>query len=524
MSVFFAALLVFVSLWACAASEETYRKSPRHLQPLEVELQTELISAGRSREEGKVFLQQRTGGLEVDAERLSHQPILLQQDENASPGTSSKSWFERLRDSSFSFLFGILLVILSPYLIGRLEYWNMLKLKSYDNAGRLVLQIQNPSAPSETDLKPSKRIGAGCCGQGSALDDEMGASRVVIHATGRLDVPEGVRDPVFPDVKASDFLRLRRQVQIYQRHIVEEKERQVGGREVTREHVKEGWFHQPQVDGKNSQLKNETALWDVLGRDTRGPFVVPPPRLGSFLVHKEMLLGCHGEKPPVRVQVGGKEEGEITVKKDGEGVRGRFRPNPQGDGYSTERHYGQPENGDVRVTFEADLQRESRYSFLGAATMLDLSTDGKEGPVGVEAVRTRGRAACLFPKVDLPSVLLMEEGLYSPREMLNRERGRQATRMTIMRVLCFLLLFLGWVLIFRPLVVLADVIPLLGDLVAVSFLLAAAVLSCTCFTAVEAVFFFALRPIMTLLVVAVVLGGSMALTLYAGQLEGKKMM
>ena len=156
---------------------------------------------------------------------------------------------------------------------------------------------------------------------------------------------------------------------------------------------------------------------------------------------------------------------------------------PQDDSPAVERASGTQEIGDVRVTYASVVPH-------------DVSVVAKQ----------QGQTFSPYTVKD-GTILLMTDSLKSADAMFQSAQKSNSVMTWILRIAGFLLMYIGLGMVLRPLSVLADVIPLVGDLIGagvslVSFLIA---MPCTLFTIAVAWLFY--RPLIAVPLIVIGIAG-----------------
>jgi hypothetical protein len=101
------------------------------------------------------------------------------------------------------------------------------------------------------------------------------------------------------------------------------------------------------------------------------------------------------------------------------------------------------------------------------------------------------------------TLLLVQDGLRSAQEMFASAKRANTLITWLLRLLGFLLMFIGVKMFFAPLVVLADVVPFLGKIGNIGTSLVAGVVAGVCAVVTIAVAWIAYRPVLGVLLLAV---------------------
>jgi len=312
-----------------------------------------------------------------------------------------QSWFERIRDSLQGIVFGLLLFVISFPLL----FWN---------EGRAVHRAQ-----SLTEGK-----GAVVEADATKLDPKLNGK--LVHFTAEATTEETLRDAVFPEVEAPHALRLKRTVEMYQwkQNSSSKKRKKLGGGEetVTTYTYEKVWsdraisssgFKEPghsNPGGLPLNSAEETSKAGTVGVYKLGSLV---SRLGNWET------------------VGAPEEAE----RDDYAVSGGTLYRGADPSH--------PEVGDVRVTFA--VVRPATVSAIAVQDGQNLSP---------YTARAGGS-----------SIYELRLGEHSAKNMFTALESSNAVMTWVLRFVGFFLMAGGLSTMMRPLSVLADVIPFVGDLV-----------------------------------------------------------
>lgn len=322
--------------------------------------------------------------------------------------TTSKSWFSRIIESIKSVLVGLILFVASFPIL----FWN---------EGRAVKTAR------------SLEEGAGAVVSVTADAVNPANEGKLVHVSGAVATDGPVVDEEF-GVQANG-IKLLRNVEMYQ--WVEEKKsetrKKLGGGEetVTTYEYKKAWKDEP-VDSSSFQ--------ETSGHENPGAFPVDsmtftadPVRVGAFTMSEEQL-GHLNDATDLPLADGA----EVTLPEALQNAR-----LDKGVVYAGENQ-ASPQLGDVRVSFQ--VVAPATVSLVG------VQTGESFAPYQAEAG---------------DSVLLVEAGNHTAQEMFKAAQDANKVLTWILRGGGWLAMFLGLVLIFKPIAVLGDVVPLFGSLLGV---------------------------------------------------------
>lgn len=361
--------------------------------------------------------------------------------------TTSKSWFSRIAESIKSVLFGLILFVASFPIL----FWNegraVKTARSLEEGAGAVVAISSDSVVQANEGK-------------------------LVHVTGPVTTDGPIADDEI-GVQA-DGIKLLRNVEMYQ-WIEDEKsetKKKLGGGEetVTTYEYKKDW---------NSGPVDSSAFHSPEGHENPGAipvdsmtFTADPVRVGAFTLSEEQL-GQLNEAANLPLA----DDAELTIP---EAIQANARID-KGVIYSG-NDPASPQIGDVRISFQ--VVAPATVSLVG------VQTGGSFAAYQAEAGDT---------------VLLVEEGSHTAPEMFKAAQDANKVLTWILRGGGFLAMFLGLVLIFRPIAVLGDVVPLFGSLLGVGVGLFAFLISVFLSLTTIAIAWITVRPLLgiTLLVLAV---------------------
>jgi hypothetical protein len=322
--------------------------------------------------------------------------------------TTSTSFFGRIGNALAGILFGLILLLGSFVLLT----WN---------EGRAI--------------KTEKRLKAGAgmvvsLPSAEALPENEGK---LVHFTGTASAGGPVEDPAFG--LSAEALRLRRSVEMYQWEQSEDSEtkQKLGGSEetTTTYSYSKGWsstaidssqFEVPEGHSNPSSMPVNDATFEAEGIHV-GKFDLPPNLVDSIdnftprsITAEEAQAAAGLHQMPIHVVSGG-------VFYLGEDP-------------------ATPAIGDVKITFEEALP----------------------GPVSVIA-RQLGTTLEPFTVEDLGSIELLKTGTFSAATMFQQEQESNVMLTWVLRLVGFLMMLFGLLMISNILSVVASVIPLLGNIV-----------------------------------------------------------
>jgi hypothetical protein len=360
----------------------------------------------------------------------------------------SSSWLQRIGRSVAGVIFGILFVIGACVLL----FWN---------EGRAV-----KTARSLTE-------GAGVVRSVAADRADPANDGKLVHVVGPLTASGPAVDAEFG--MRSQGVRLVRTVEMFQwtEESESESSKRLGGGETTRTtyKYKREWADHP-VDSGRFHERNGHANPQMTWR-TRNQ-AAPNVRLGVFSVPQN-LIGRFGAEQRLQADDGQVQAARKHTPRDVTVVDGALYIG---------QDPGQPAVGDYRITF-SEVPRQG-------ASVIARQAPGQGGPA-FEPYRTNaGRDVELISAGEVPAQDMFKEA---------QDENRMWT--WIIRAGGALLMFIGFCLVMGPLGVLADVIPVLGDIVGAGVGVVGFLLTCVLAPIVIAVAWFVYRPVVAVIVLAV---------------------
>lgn len=321
---------------------------------------------------------------------------------------SYQSWFSRVASAFGGMIFGLILFVVAfPVL-----FWN---------EGRAVHRAQ--------DLEEGQK-GAETIEVHSVDPAHEGK---LVFASGPATTSESLRDPIF-GITTKDSLRLKRSVEMYQWKESEhtEKKKNLGGGETTTktytyaktwatELIDSSRFHQPQGHQNPRQLPC-----------TAAEFVGGVIQLGAFQVPENLKSSLHDFQPltVTSEQIDGVAEDQTSKWRV---ASGHFYSGQDPDN---------PSIGDARVHFQ----------------------HVPSGPCGLVGVQM-GTTFAPFTTRRGGSLFELRSGQTTKDDFFRRLNSDNDLMTWVLRLVGFGMMLFGLMLLFRPMSVLADIVPFFGTLV-----------------------------------------------------------
>lgn len=372
--------------------------------------------------------------------------------------TTQTSWLARIWESIKGVLFGLLLLVIGVVLL----FWN---------EGRAVQTYRS--------LAEGKGL---VVGVDPARVDPANEGKLV-HVSGEARAPGRVSDSEFG--LTVDGLALERKVQMYQwkeESRSESRKKLGGGEETVTTYSYNRVWSDKRID--SSSFKRPDGHSNPEMRYRGREFYARDARLGAFRLDDQVLSQLSATRDaPVDEALAGS-------------LRGRL--GGQAQAYDGGLYIGanpaQPRVGDLRVTFAA----------------------APEGPTSVIGQQTGGGFAPY--QTHAGDRLLMAEGGLKTSDQMFKEAADENRILTwVLRLVGAILVFAAFGLMLKPLEVVADVVPLIGDIVGFGAGVAAALLTAVVAPLVIAIAWFWYRPLVSLIVIAAGLGAAYAIKRYGAQ-------
>ncbi|MEW6282833.1 MAG: TMEM43 family protein [Candidatus Eremiobacterota bacterium] len=315
---------------------------------------------------------------------------------------TSKGWFQRLGEAIGGVLFGLILFLVAFPLLWWNEGNSVRRAQVLSQGRGAVVSIQSDKVDSANEGKLVHLTGE-ATSEGTLTDEELGVS-------------------------APHALQLRRKVEMYQWKQNEEKEtrKKLGGGEetVTKYTYEKVWSDEviPSGDFKEASSHQNPSEMPFQAED----LVAQDATVGAFQLGE--LTSQVDNWSSLSVQLTSEAE-EAGLTEYQNGFYGGEKP-------------GSPQIGDVRINY----------------------SEVKPGPVSVLAQQTGQGFSQYQPKGSSSAIFDARVGTKTADEMFTALEQENAILTWILRVVGFFCMFIGLALILRPISVMADVVPLFGDL------------------------------------------------------------
>ena len=167
----------------------------------------------------------------------------------------------------------------------------------------------------------------------------------------------------------------------------------------------------------------------------------------------------------------------------------------------------EPQNGDIKIVYEYTADGfEATFVVAQTATVQNEAKDAG-AKFGVDHCHVDGRC-----NKDLGQIWMIRKGAHNLQEMIGLASKEEAAVTKVIRLVVWVALCAGWIMIFSPLITILQVLPLLSSLGFFAVILVAVPVSLLCCVTIMLLAYMRYRPIITggLLVVALGIWGIVA--------------
>ena len=330
---------------------------------------------------------------------------------------SSQGWFSRIGGAIKGVIFGILLFLIAfPVL-----FWN---------EGRSVKRYQ------------ALKEGAGAVISVSIdkVDDKNEGK--LIHVSGKTETSAKLTDPTFGI--SANAIKLERKVEMYQwkESKKSRSNKKVGGSKKTETTYtyKKGW-HSKHISSSKFKVTQDHKNPEKMPY-SKETWAAKDVKLGAFALSRSLISQLSNYET-LPVQSGASIPVELQSRAKVHDTKFYIGNNP-----------AEPQVGDCRVSFKV-------------VNTGDISVISKQVKNSFEAYTTSGGG----------SIELLQDGIVSAKSMFQKAQDANTMMTWGLRFLGFILMMIGLSMVFKPLSVLADVVPILGSIVGagtgmIAFLLA----------------------------------------------------
>jgi hypothetical protein len=321
--------------------------------------------------------------------------------------TSSQSWFSRLFGSIKSVLVGLIFFVAAFPLL----FWNegraVRTARSLSEGAGSVVSVPSDAVNAANEGKLVHTSG-GVTTEGQIVDDEL-----------------GVQAPA---------VKLIRNVERYQwkeTERSEEKKKLGGGTETTKTYTYDKtWASEPVDSAQFQKPEGHENPQEAFPYEST-TLTADPVKVGAFTL-SEAQLDKLNDAEDLKLDASAAEQLPEEAKEKLQVADGRFYMGANA---------GSPQIGDVRISYQ--VVNPSKVSVVGVQT---------------------GETFAAFQAKAGDAVLLVDAGMHTAPEMFQAAQDANAVMTWILRGAGFFLMFLGLFLVFRPIAVFGDVVPLFGTM------------------------------------------------------------
>jgi hypothetical protein len=164
----------------------------------------------------------------------------------------------------------------------------------------------------------------------------------------------------------------------------------------------------------------------------------------------------------------------------------------------------QPKNGDVMIKFEY-IADGFDASFIVQQVNLDADPEAgvPDHKFSVDKQKVIDEKCCGKITDDLGVIWMVRAGRHDLKEMIQMAKEDEKALTKVLRLLCWVLLVAGWMMLFSIFTTLLSTLPLLGALGSAAFFIVALIVGTVCCCAVTAVAYFRYRPLITSIILAI---------------------
>lgn len=418
----------------------------------------------------------------------------------------------KLKESLGLTIVGLLLVCLSPCLMWKNEGRHVTELRRIDFCKNEAVVVNNADIPS---------------------DENTGQ---LVHFVGKVSVDEDTLElhpgPLNITSPLPKALVIKRTCMIYQKF--EEASQQVkndtigaGQTTTTTFTLKEDWTPMgPQPERlEHLDETNSRGIWDELVSNSGtpesaapSPSNLPPnmpPQMLAMLQQADMTKAPHAISISKSAHVGGFGLTEEVVMNEPAVFQSEWMPLPiemipdeieslpelRKDRYgniTTVEEGDQPVNGDVMIKYEYVADGfDTSFIVQQVLSESDPETGVPAHKFGVDKGRVLDEKCCGKISDDLGVIWMVRRGRHDLHDMIKMAKEDENTITKILRIVCWVLLVAGWMMLFSIFTTLLSTLPILGTLGNAAFFIVALIVGTVCCCGVTAVAYMRYRPLLS---------------------------
>ena len=373
----------------------------------------------------------------------------------------------------------------------------------------------------------------------------------LVHFVGKVSVDDVALElhpsPLNVTTPLSKALVMKRTCMIYQKF--EQASQQVkndtigaGQTTTTTYTLREDWTPMGPQAEKMEHLTNEVntrGIWDELVQHCGVPESAPsaspsppnmppggmppnmPPQLAALLQQADLTKAPHSTAIAKGAHVGGfgLTEDIITTEKavfqadwlpvppemvpDGIEELPELRKDRYGN-LTTVEEGDQPTNGDVMIKYEY-CSDGFDASFIVQQVMAesDPETGVQEHKFSLDKQRVLDEKCCGKISDDLGVIWMVRRGRHDLNDMVKMAKEEEKMLTKLLRIICFVLLVAGWMMLFSIFTTLLSTLPILGALGNAAFFIVALIIGTVCCCGVTAISYIRYRPLLAFLLLAI---------------------
>mmetsp|Transcript_32075 Transcript_32075/g.67428 ORF Transcript_32075/g.67428 Transcript_32075/m.67428 type:complete len:554 (-) Transcript_32075:236-1897(-) len=432
--------------------------------------------------------------------------------------TKCNTWC-KLKESLGLTIIGLLLICISPCLMWKNEGRHVNELRRIDFCKNKAVVVNNADIP----------------------DDENTGQ--LVHFVGKVSVDEdtldlhpGALNITTPLPKA---LIIKRTCMIYQKF--EESSQQVkndvigaGQTTTTTFTVREDWTPMGPQPERLEHLPEETntrGIWDELVSNSGTPesaapspsYAPPnlPPQLAAMLQQTDLTQAPHGISMSKSAHVGGFGLTEDVITTETAVFQSEWMPLPadmipdeiealpelRKDRYgnlTTVEEGDQPTNGDVMIKYEYVADGfDASFIVQQVLAESDPETGVPAHKFSLDKQRVLDEKCCGKISDDLGVIWMVRRGRHDLYDMIKMAKEDENMVTKILRLICWVLLVAGWMMLFSIFTTLLSTLPILGALGNAAFFIVALIIGTVCCCGVTAIAYIRYRPLVAFGILAI---------------------
>lgn len=364
----------------------------------------------------------------------------------------------------------------------------------------------------------------------------------LVHFVGKVSVDEDTLDlnpgPLNITTPLPKALIIKRTCMIYQKF--EESKQEVkndvigaGQTTTTTFTVREDWTPMgPQAEMLEHlpEELNTRGIWDDLVANSGTPETAPapsnvpanlPPQLAALLVHTDLTQAPHGIELSKSAHVGGFGLTKDVIMTEAAVFQSEWMPLPvemipdeiedlpelRKDRYgnlTTVEEGDQPTNGDVMIKYEYVADGfDASFIVQQVLAEADPEIGVPEQKYSLDKQRVLDEKCCGKISDDLGVIWMVRRGRHDLHDMIKMAMEDEKMVTKVLRLICWVLLVAGWMMLFSIFTTLLSTLPILGALGKAAFFIVALIVGTVCCCGVTAIAYMRYRPLISFAILAV---------------------